>query len=354
MQQPKKSRIKDIAARAGVSIGTVDRVLHNRSEVAAETAEKVKAIMREMNYEPDILARTLVSNRQLRFVALLPGTFHQVSFWEKPLEGMRRAIREIGHFGISFEPCYFDMFDRQTFLDQGKAIVKKKPDGLILAPVFSRDSFHLIALCKDLQIPVVLINSEIRVKYPLSFIGQDSWQSGRLGAQMLQGFTGEGALIGIIHVVKDLAEQKHIAERERGFRDYFGSVHSSRRRLAPALTIPVFSEEEADPLILKYVKQHKSLKAIFVTNSNVYKVAHCFSKHRITDIILAGYDLTEENRTCLLQDQIAFLIEQKPEEQGYRGIMTLFNTLVMKKEPEYRQFLPIEIVMKENLKYYKT
>ncbi|MFN8209077.1 MAG: LacI family DNA-binding transcriptional regulator [Bacteroidales bacterium] len=354
MSQPKKSRIKDIAARAGVSIGTVDRVLHNRSEVSAETAEKVRAIMREMNYEPDILARTLVSNRQLRFAALLPGTFHQVSFWEKPLEGMRRAIREIGHFGISFEPYYFDMFERQTFLDQGNAILKMKPDGLILAPVFSRDSFHLISRCKDMQIPVVLINSEIRVKYPLSFIGQDSWQSGRVGAQMLQGFTNEGSVIGIIHVAKDLAEQKHIAERERGFRDYFESARSSRRILAPALSIPVFNEEEADPLIRKYVKQHKGLKAIFVTNSNVYKVAHCFAKFGIKDVLLAGYDLTEENKTCLLQDQIAFLIEQKPEEQGYRGIMTLFNTLVMKKEPEYRQFLPIEIVLKENLKYYKN
>lgn len=49
--------ITDIAERAGVSAGTVDRVIHKRGEVAAKTREKVLQIIREMNYEPDIFGQ---------------------------------------------------------------------------------------------------------------------------------------------------------------------------------------------------------------------------------------------------------------------------------------------------------
>jgi LacI family transcriptional regulator len=350
--QKKRSRIKDIAERAGVSIGTVDRVLHNRPEVASETRDRVRSIMREMNYEPDILARTLVSNKSWRFAAILPGTFHQTSFWQKPLDGMMKAVREIGHFGVSLDSYLFDIFDRHTFVEQGQEILKKKPDGLIIAPVFARDSFRLINQCKELQIPVVLINSEIKVKYPLSFIGQDSWQSGRVAAQMINYLRKPDTAIGIIHLVKELGEQKHIEERERGFRDFFKSEIKEKIEILPALTIPDFGKDKVDEFILSYLEQFKNVSTLFITNSNVYKVAHCFETNGIRGIHLAGYDLIAENRNCLGNGQIDFLIEQKPEEQGYRGIMTLFNSILLRKEVEYRQFLPVDIVIKENLKYY--
>ena len=52
-----KIRIKDIAQRAGVSAGTVDRVLHNRPSVSKASFEKVKKVMEEMNYTPNMYAR---------------------------------------------------------------------------------------------------------------------------------------------------------------------------------------------------------------------------------------------------------------------------------------------------------
>ncbi|RYE20651.1 MAG: LacI family transcriptional regulator, partial [Sphingobacteriaceae bacterium] len=51
-------RIKDIALKANVSTGTVDRVLHNRGNVNEKVKEKVLKIINEMNYEPNFIART--------------------------------------------------------------------------------------------------------------------------------------------------------------------------------------------------------------------------------------------------------------------------------------------------------
>ena len=49
-----KIRIKDIAERAGVSVGTVDRVLHDRPNVSEPARKKVEQALKEMNYQPNM------------------------------------------------------------------------------------------------------------------------------------------------------------------------------------------------------------------------------------------------------------------------------------------------------------
>ncbi len=55
----KKARLKDIATLSGVSLGTVDRVIHNRGQVAEKTRERVLQVAKELNYTPNIMARAL-------------------------------------------------------------------------------------------------------------------------------------------------------------------------------------------------------------------------------------------------------------------------------------------------------
>lgn len=69
-----KIRIKDIAERSGVSVGTVDRVLHNRPNVSGKARAKVEAILKEINYQPNMYASALAYNRKIRFAACFPVT----------------------------------------------------------------------------------------------------------------------------------------------------------------------------------------------------------------------------------------------------------------------------------------
>ncbi len=66
-------RIKDVAERAGVSVGTVDRVLHQRGEVSPETREIVLKIIDELEYSPNLLASTLASSRTHNIAVLIPA-----------------------------------------------------------------------------------------------------------------------------------------------------------------------------------------------------------------------------------------------------------------------------------------
>ena len=67
-----KIRIKDIAMRAGVSVGTVDRVLHERPNVSESARKKVEEALKEMNYQPNMYASALAYNRSYTFYVLIP------------------------------------------------------------------------------------------------------------------------------------------------------------------------------------------------------------------------------------------------------------------------------------------
>lgn len=66
-------RIVDIAKMAGVSVGTVDRVIHNRGRVSEENRKKVQTILEMVHYQPNLMARSLASKKQYHFVAITPS-----------------------------------------------------------------------------------------------------------------------------------------------------------------------------------------------------------------------------------------------------------------------------------------
>jgi len=68
MEAP-RATVKEIARLAGVSIGTVDRVLHDRGEVSAATKAKIHTIIAALGYEPNMLARQLARNKVYTFRA---------------------------------------------------------------------------------------------------------------------------------------------------------------------------------------------------------------------------------------------------------------------------------------------
>ena len=70
MENPKVPTIKDIAKRANVSIGTVDRVLHNRGNVSSETKKKIEKTIKELKYKPNIYARQLKLAKRYKIGAM--------------------------------------------------------------------------------------------------------------------------------------------------------------------------------------------------------------------------------------------------------------------------------------------
>src|SRR5690606_25442380 len=112
------------------------------------------------------------------------------------------------------------------------------------------------------------------------------------------------------------------------------------------------TEEEFSEQMQQLINDYKDLKAIYVTTSKAYHIAHFLQKNKIKDIKLVGYDLLEQNIKYLENGLINYLINQNPYGQGYWGISYLTDHLVFKKKVPAIRHLPLDIVIAENSKYY--
>lgn len=124
-KQNSQTGVKEIAKRGNVSIATVDRVIHNRPGVSAKTKAKIEAIIKELNYQPNVLASRLSSGKVFHFAVLIPKSSVYSDFWEAPLKGIMKADSEIKQYGITIENFLFDLTKKDSFIQATEEIKEK-------------------------------------------------------------------------------------------------------------------------------------------------------------------------------------------------------------------------------------
>jgi len=346
-------RIKDIAEKAGVSTGTVDRVLHNRGRVSEEVQQRVLAIAKELNYEPNMLARALVSKREYRIAALVPDATLD-DFWEQPIQGIKKASTELRQYGLSVTYHVFNQFHVDSFKEEAEKISGLNYDGILLAPLFYRESLTFLNRWKLQGVPFNLFNTHIPDYEPLAYIGQDSYQSGVLAGKLLHyGYPGtEPVSFVIAHIDEDVANSSHLIKKEQGFLDYFEQANNPNFKVVRADLQNSNNKEYFAQQWDELLGNHPNIQGIFVTTSKAYTVANYLQSRTNHKLRLVGYDLLQKNLNYLNQGVINFLINQNPKGQGYYGIHLLIDHLVFKKKVNPIKYLPLDIITKENLHYY--
>ena len=119
----KRVRIKDIADKVGVSTGTVDRVLHNRGNVAADVKAKVLKAVEELGYERNHLASALAYNRTMKVAVLLPNP-KMDPYWTQTDKGVLKAAKFVQNYGLVLDIIHFDLFDPTSFANCAKIALK--------------------------------------------------------------------------------------------------------------------------------------------------------------------------------------------------------------------------------------
>ena len=102
-----------------------------------------------------------------------------------------------------------------------------------------------------------------------------------------------------------------------------------------------------------YYIKNPNIKGVFVTTSGAHLVAGLHSDHEL-DIRLIGFDLVDDNIDHLRNGSIDWIISQSPIQQGVCAVKTLFDLLVNKIVPDKTQYVPLDIIIRENLDYYLT
>ncbi|WPP50973.1 LacI family DNA-binding transcriptional regulator [Catalinimonas niigatensis] len=344
--------VKEIARRANVSIATVDRVIHNRTGVAENTRKKIQQIIKDIDYQPNLLASRLASKKVYSLAVLIPEVSNETDYWEAPLNGIQRAESEIGKYGIKTKIYLFDLNSRASFIQQTERVMADKVDGVLLAPSFIEESTYFTYRCKERKIPYVFINSDIPNQDSLCYIGPDLMKSGYLAGHLMSYGIGEQGKVLVVNISKEMDNHHHLLRKEEGFRKYF----EDHQRANEIVKVDVRQTEYTalEETLAEVFSIHPDIKAIFTTNSRISSVARFVEKSAKEKLLLIGYDFLKENIEYLKKETIDFLICQKPEEQAYRGMMTLYQHLMLASEVEKVHYMPIDIITKENYTFYSN
>lgn len=344
--------IKEIARRANVAIATVDRVIHNRGGVSEKTREKITAIIDELNYQPNLLARRLASKRIYKFAILIPKVSSETAFWAAPLKGIVRAETEIAQYGIKVLKYFFDLNDRASFAKQADLIVEDGIDALLVAPSFIDEAVKLAGRCKELQIPYVFIDSDVPGQDNLCYFGPHLTQSGYLAAHLMKYAVKDNDKILVVDISKEVDDHNHLLRIEEGFKAYF----KEKKKNNEILKVKIKQNDYPSiALILSNVfYNNEDIKAVFAINSRVSSVARYVKQENLDQLVLIGFDFLKENVDYLRKSTIDFLICQQPEEQGYKGVMALYQNLLLGLPLEKINYMPIDIITQENYEFYRN
>jgi DNA-binding LacI/PurR family transcriptional regulator len=146
--------IADIAKKAKVSRMTVSRVLNNSGPVASGTAEKIKMIMKELNYHPNLIARSLSSMRTMTIGVIIPKT--EKLFLDNYIAQILSGITDVAqknNYRIMLIPVNHANEEEGDYL---KFVRSKLFDGLILLKTKTNDP-HLSELAKS-GFPYIMVN----------------------------------------------------------------------------------------------------------------------------------------------------------------------------------------------------
>ena len=171
-------RLKDIARDLNVSVMTVSKVVRNCADVGAETRSRVLARIKELNYQPNWVARSLAARRTFIIGLIVPDLMH--SFFAEIAKGVSSTIRPLGYDVVI---CNSEE-DSETEASEVERLMARQVDGLLIASSQSPDQTDLFNRIEARGVPYVLIDRRF-AETSAPYVGADDEAIGRMATAHL-------------------------------------------------------------------------------------------------------------------------------------------------------------------------
>lgn len=333
--------LQEIAEAAGVSTGTVDRVLHNRKGVSQKTKEKIQSIIDQHGYKPNLIARQLKNNKVLNIGVLLPKLTSGCGYYATLFDGMKRQAERFLPFKVDL---VLEEFDRQKPLDalkKGVKLLSADIDGLIAAPVVQEDFYELLPHLYNT--PYIFVDSPLKTGNSISTIAQNPFKSGYCAARVMKLIKGSGTYA----CIRMYDDAYNLLERTRGFLEYFSQDSGSK---VYNLVCEDFTDIGLYSFLEDFYNKHKDLKGIIIPHAEVQLATYFLINNGLKNkITLIGFDCVPQNKAALLDGTIDCLIGQRPESQGEEAVRQFYQHIMIHQDIPKEINIPIDIFFKENI-----
>lgn len=267
------SSIKDVAKHAGVSVATVSRVLNDKGYVSGNTREKVEQSIKELNYTPNEIARTLF-NKQSKTIGLIVPDIMNPYFPE-----LARAVEDTAtKLGYNVILCNSDgnIDKEQRYLD---VLLQKYVNGIII----SSNTINA-AQIEKLHIPVVSIDREISKGLPTIVV------ENKKGAMMATQFLRSKGRTRIAHI-RGPHEIVNAEERYEGYKEVVGRESWFQESY---IVNGIYDMETSIEVTRELLVAHPEIDGIFAANDimaiGAMKAAYQLGKKVPEDIAIIGFD----------------------------------------------------------------
>ncbi|AZO95771.1 LacI family DNA-binding transcriptional regulator [Halocella sp. SP3-1] len=343
----KNITLTDIAQELNLSRSTIDRVLNDRGNVAVDTKKRVLRYINELGYKPNRAAKHLAkrTNCSIGVSYYLPNEFAlQIN------RGINTVYEELSNYGLNVLIRAADSPEEQLL--QIKEM-SEQIDALALA-VWEPDLVgDLVNDLIDDGLPVATFNRDLPDSERLFYFGCNYFESGQVCGGIIKKITSKPGKIAIINNHDILGEY-----RAKGFKsvlsDNFQYDIIGPYEICEEFEVEGSINEKVIEDIQRIIKDNPDLVAIYVANQTLCaagKAVELLGKQG--EIKLVGFDLYEQTVSLIEKDIIQAVVCQEPFNQGYYPIKILFELIAEGKEIEKSKFITrLEIVMKENLRYY--
>lgn len=343
----------DVAQRAGVSQGTVDRVIHNRGEVSAKTKEKVMAAIEELGFKVNAMASALAKRKDIVFACLIPS-FRTGEYWEMIYNGFTRSAGSVSAMGISTRTFFYDQHDAESFVDASQQVLECNPAGVVIAPLFSAESQQFSAVLDEHGIPYVFVDTRVDNTNYLAYFGMPAFKSGYLcGAMLMVNSKHEKVReVAVVRLKREADDNSGKTQsRSKGFAQFMSEYFPDCRIITFDLTSSDPSKVSGE--ISNFFVKHKDIKHIAFLNSRIYLISKYLADTAAPRHIV-GYDSLPQNMDMLREGLISALIAQHAEEQSRMAVDTLANFILMHKRPAKRDNnMHMDILTRYNCEDYE-
>lgn len=316
---------RQLAEMAGVSRGTVDRVLNHRGGVRPEVQQLVERLARENGYVPNRAGKALVMRGPLRVDVLLNSVGNP--FYDEVRIGLQDAAADYADFSLHIHVAEMKGYDPDVQLQQLEIAKTSGAAGVILTPLNHPAVAAAIDDMTDNGCPVVALNSDLEGCRRLAYVGCDYIRSGQTAAHILGLVAGgSGKVLAVTGSLEMLGHSQRIA----GFREVLQKEY-------PAMNIVEILENNDDEqrsarLVAQTLKCHRDVTALYFAAGGVAGGVDAAGADGVRRTIIAC-DLTPESRRMLEAGRIQVIIGQQPYWQGHTAMKLLLDHLLLSRQP---------------------
>lgn len=355
MEKKQNVTIKDVAARAGVSLGAAHLVLAGKPGLKDETRTRILRAAQELNYQCNAVASSL-KRGETRIGAVLPATTESHLFYYAPIwEGIEAYCESVKDFNVKLVKFPYKAADSGAVSEEVAAQIQEEPhlSGLIVLGNIEPEAKKIFRKLSNQGLPIVLVGGDEKGAGRMCCVKAENYVLGRMMGELLTRLMpGEGSVLACAGEINTPANEQSI----RGLEDYIRE-HTPERTVCKIHYGYLESDfERLYQQLLAHLNGNTQIAGCCsVTARGCIQLGRALkASQKAGKIPAIGSDLFPENIENLKQNVFQSLMFKNPFQQGWQAAESLFQYIFHRHLPQDPVILvKSEVILQSSVSMYE-